>query len=237
MLLSCSRKGRDPGSETVSRRELSPESNLYMVRITDVYLRSQIAPSLKQGEKNVSEIVRQSFCAAAETLARMPEKFDLAVFEEIVDTLLRSRRIYFYATGRSGLLASEAEYRLVRMGFDSVSVHDWDQMKVQTRLLSAEDTVFAFSHTGRNRRTIDGVRLARQAGATTIGVTTLPGAPLLDVSDIGLALPQPGQGALSSRIPELALIDALATCIGRRHGKPSLAATRCDSHIETMLRG
>jgi DNA-binding MurR/RpiR family transcriptional regulator len=210
-----------------------------MVRITDVYLRSQIAPSpsSKQPEKNVAEIVRHSFCAAAETLAAMPEKFDLAAFEQMVDALLRSRRIYFYATGRSSLLASEAEYRLVRMGLDSVSLHDWEQMKVQTRLLSSEDAVFAFSHTGRNRRTIDGVRLARQAGATTIGVTTLVSAPLLEVCDIGLALPLPGQSALSSRIPELALIDALATCIGRRYARPSIAATRCDSHIETMLRG
>lgn len=223
----------------ISRRELTPKSNLYMVRINDGYLRSQIAPSpsSKQTEKNVSKIVRHAFCTAAETLAAIPEKFDLAAFEEMVDTLLRSRRIYFYATGRSGLLASEAEYRLVRMGLDSVSLHDWDQMKVQTRLLSSEDTVFAFSHTGRNRRTIDGVRLARQAGATTIGVTTLPGAPLLEVCDIGLALSLPGQSAFSSRIPELALIDALATCIGRRHGRPSIAAIRCDSHIETMLRG
>lgn len=223
----------------ISRRELTPKSNLYMVRINDVYLRSQIAPSpsSKQTEKNVSKIVRHAFCTAAETLVAIPEKFDLAAFEQMVDTLLRSRRIYFYATGRSGLLASEAEYRLVRIGLDSVSLHDWDQMKVQTRLLSSEDTVFAFSHTGWNRRTIDGLRLARQAGATTIGVTTLPGAPLLEVCDIGLELSLPGQSAFSSRIPELALIDALATCIGRRYGRPSIAATRCDSHIETMLRG
>jgi RpiR family transcriptional regulator, carbohydrate utilization regulator len=155
-----------------------------MVRITDVYLRSQIgpSPSSKQSEKNVAEIVRYSFCAAAETLAAMPDKFDLAAFEQMVDALLRSRRIYFYATGRSGLLASEAEYRLVRMGLDSVSLYDWEQMKVQTRLLSSEDTVFAFSHTGRNRRTIDGVRLARQAGATIIGVTTNPSMTAIRIS-------------------------------------------------------
>ena len=217
----------------------TPKSHLYMVRINDVYLRSQVipSPSFKQAAKYVSKVVRHAFCTAADTLAAIPEKLDLAAFEQMVDTLFRSRRIYFYATGRSGLLASEAEYRLVRMGLDSVSLHGFEQMKVQTRLLSSQDTVFAFSHTGQNRRTIDGVRLARQAGATTIGVTTLVGAPLLEVCDIGLVLSLPGQSALSSRIPELALIDALATCIGRRYGRPSIAATRCGSHIDTMLRG
>jgi RpiR family carbohydrate utilization transcriptional regulator len=208
-----------------------------MVRITDHYLRSQIALSLKQNDQSVGEIVRHSFSAAAQTLAKTPERLDLTAFEQIVETLVASRRIYFFATGRSALLASEAEYRLVRMGLDSVSVRDLDQMKIQTRLLSSEDTVFAFSHTGRNRRTIGGVKLAHEAGATTIGVTTQQDAPLADACDIALVLSQPKQASPSSRIAELALIDALATCIGTRNGRPALGATRCDSHIEVMLRG
>jgi DNA-binding MurR/RpiR family transcriptional regulator len=93
--------------------------------------------------------------------------------------------------------------------------------------------VLAFSHTGRNRRTVEGATLARQAGATIIGITGQLDSPLTEISDICLLLPE--QDASTARICGTALVGALAGCVAEQGEKSKLASTRCDKNIETML--
>jgi DNA-binding MurR/RpiR family transcriptional regulator len=113
------------------------------------------------------------------------------------------------------------------------------QMAIQSSLLSSKDVVLTFSQTGRDRDAVDALTLARQAGATTIGVTSEPGSPLVNVSDVALVLFDlhiNSEGSLfDTRIAELTLIDALAACIAQRRKTPSKDASRVDKQIEQIL--
>jgi DNA-binding MurR/RpiR family transcriptional regulator len=53
------------------------------------------------------------------------------------------------------------------------------------------DVMIAISHQGRTRDAIELMRLARELGATTIGISTVPHSPLASVSDISLAVLSP----------------------------------------------
>nr|WP_248313434.1 SIS domain-containing protein [Bosea sp. F3-2] len=73
------------------------------------------------------------------------------------------------------------------------------------------------SHSGSTHETVTATRLAREAGATTICITNFGKSPLLAYADIVLNTvareTQFRTEAMTSRIAQLAVIDALIACL------------------------
>jgi len=184
-------------------------------------------------EENVNGIIAKAFEAQVRALAEIPDALDATVLQQAVATLAAAKRLLCFATGASALVVREAEFHFARLGLNSVAIQDRGQMEVQTALLAPGDAVLAFSHTGRNRQTVEGTALARLTGATIIGVTVQPDSPLTEVSDICLLLPK--HNPSTSRICGIALINALAACIAAHSETEKSEANRCDRNIEQML--
>ncbi len=185
-------------------------------------------------------ITRKVFAAEAEALAKAWQTISLSDLRDAVDALVGARRVQCYAVGGSGLLAMEAVYRFARLGLDCAVVYDPIQIAIQASSLTAQDVALGFSQTGRTRDTVEGLALARAAGATTICVTSKPRSPIVAVSDIALVLMElhtAYRGALlDSKIAELTLIDALATCLARQiTPQHADAVERVEASIERML--
>jgi DNA-binding MurR/RpiR family transcriptional regulator len=191
------------------------------------------------GHQDVGAIVKSIFEAESRALAQIPKTLETGPLELAASALIRARRIFCYAVGSSRLVASEAEYQFVRLGLHCIFIQDWMQLAIQTALYSSEDVVLAFSPSGRERRTVQGLALARRTGATTISITSDAASPLARQSQIALVLPETGirphGAAPRSNIPELTLIDALATYIASRTSKRVNEINRCDELIEKML--
>jgi RpiR family transcriptional regulator, carbohydrate utilization regulator len=204
---------------------------------------SAVAPRDEKAEgprdNSLSGIVKKVFEEESRALTEAPKTLKDESLEKAVTALIGARQVCCFAAGSSGLLASVAAYRFVRLGINCISIQDPIQMAIQTSLLAPKDVVLALSQTGRNRDAVDGLALARQAGATTIGITSEPGSPLVQASDIALVLFEPQtaqQGALlDTKIAEITLIDALATCIALRRKGSSKGAHRVDKQIEKIL--
>ena len=198
-------------------------------------------PGLKSAphDNSLSGIVKRVFEEESQALAQAPKTLKSEILERAVLALINARQVYAYGVGGSDILASVAEYRLVRLGINCISIRDPIQMAIQTSLLSSKDVVLAFSQTGRDRDAVDGVLLARQAGATTITVSSEPGSPLVRVAEIPLVLFELSTSdevsLLDTRIAELTLIDALASCISLRRKTPLKEVRRVDKQIEKML--
>jgi DNA-binding MurR/RpiR family transcriptional regulator len=225
--------------------ELSVTSGKVADRLSSVASEHARMPSNRlngnhdNARQDVGAIVKAIFDAESRALAQIPKALETEALELAADALINARRIYCYAVGGSRLLASEAEYQFVRLGLHCVFIQDWMQLAIQTALYSSDDVVLAFSHSGRERRTVQGLALARRTGATTIGVTSEPGSPLVKHSEIALILPgidvRPHQAAPRSNIPELTLIHAIAAYIAWRTSKQVNGINRCDELIEKML--
>src|SRR4030088_1164541 len=173
-------------------------------------------PSEEKPDKGVKEgsvgTVKMVFEEESRTLSQAPTTLKSESIDKAVQALMSARQVHCFAVGSSGLLAAVAEYRFVRLGINCISIRDAMQMAIQSSLLSPKDVVLTFSQTGRDRDAVDALTLARQAGATTIGVTSEPGSPLVNVSDVALVLFDlhiNSEGSLfDTRIAELTLIDA-----------------------------
>ena len=192
---------------------------------------------MKSVSEGVDKLVSKSFESGIRILAAALDAIKIEFLEKAVEKLLLARRIYSYAAGSSGLLASEVEYRFVRFGMNCIAIQDSIQMVVQSSLISSQDVVLAFSQTGRNRRTIEGLARARMAGATTIGVTRRARSPFLLHTDIPLVLEDSNTRTRESipypRIPELLLVDALTHCVATARKTP--VCSQVDKNVERML--
>jgi DNA-binding MurR/RpiR family transcriptional regulator len=191
-------------------------------------------------EDDLSTVVQKVFNAEAQALIKAPRTIDRGALQLAVEALAQARRIHCYAVGGSGLLATEATYRLVHLGLNCVAVYDPIQIAVQASQLTHADVAIGFSQSGRTHSTVMGLAAARAAGATTIGITSRPRCPLGDHSDVSLVLLElqaAFRGAhLDSKIAELTLIDALATCLARQLPAPPIETVdRLERNIERMF--
>jgi DNA-binding MurR/RpiR family transcriptional regulator len=193
-----------------------------------------------EDDDDLLAVVQKVFNAEASALIKAPQTIDRRALEAAVTALASARRVQCYAVGGSGLLAMEAVYRLVHLGLDCVAVYDPVQIAIQASRLGPEDVAIGFSQSGRTHSTVMGLAAARDAGAVTIGVTSRARSPIAAHSDVVLLLLElqaAFRGAhLDSKIAELTLIDALATCLARQLPPPAPEAIeRLESSIEHMF--
>lgn len=162
-----------------------------------------------------------------------------AVIDEVVDAMLKARRVLFLGLGVSSAVAQDAEHHFFRFALP-VSAHGDVLMQ---RMLAAsaepEDLFFIISHTGRTRELVEIATLARQRSARVVALTAAA-SPLASVSDlpIGLQLAEDTDTymPMTSRLVHLAVLDVLAAGVTLRRGetlrphlraiKESLRATR-----------
>lgn len=102
------------------------------------------------------------------------------------DALLNARAIYLFGVGSSGISAREMKYKLMRVGLRATALQDNHEMAMQAALLQQGDLVIAISHSGASAETVKALRLAKQAGATTLALTHNLATPLLEHADITL---------------------------------------------------
>ncbi|WP_312317518.1 MurR/RpiR family transcriptional regulator [Atlantibacter hermannii] len=103
-----------------------------------------------------------------------------------VAALLKAATVYLFGVGSSGISAREMKHKLMRVGLRAVALQDNHEMAMQAALLGTGDVAIAISHSGASPETVKALRLAKQAGATTIALTHHLGTPLLEQADIAL---------------------------------------------------
>jgi RpiR family transcriptional regulator, carbohydrate utilization regulator len=179
----------------------------------------------------VEKVLRSDIQALADTIATL----DPAALEQAAQALDRAARIEVYANGSSVPIALDAYYRLLRIGLPVTVVSDSHLQATSAAQLPAGSVAFAISHTGRTRETHRTLQLARQAGATTILLSSYRNTPIGELADIVLVTASPESAlrpeAGASRVTHLALVDALSVLLATRRADAALAALVRDDAI------
>jgi len=111
-------------------------------------------------------------------------------------------------------------HKFLRIGIRSNVYDDAHIMMMSAALLGPQDTVIAFSHSGRTAAVMDAVDLARKNGARIIVVTNYPDSPMAQMVDMVLRStaqnnPLLGENA-AARIAQLNLMDALFVAVAQQ---------------------
>jgi len=161
------------------------------------------------------------FEAAKNNLTRAQEQLSAPLISRVVDLLAQARRIEFYGLGASGPVAQDAHHKFFRLNMPVVAYTDILVQRMAAAGAHPGDAIVIISYTGRTLPLIETARVARETGATVIGITN-PDSPLTKHCSMVLPIEETEDTdiytPMSSRIVYLTLIDALATGVLLKRG-------------------
>jgi DNA-binding MurR/RpiR family transcriptional regulator len=175
------------------------------------------------------KVLRADMQAIADTLALL----DGEALEQATHALHQASRVEFYGVGSSIPIALDAYHRFLRIGIQVTAVTDPYFQIVAASQLPSNAVAFGISHSGRSIETLNVLRTARHAGATTILLTSHAHAPVAEHADILLItadhITAYHQESVARRIVHLSIIDALCTSVAllrSEHAREALQRSR-----------
>lgn len=193
-------------------------------------------------DDTAGEVVQKVFRTAMQALEETFAILDLEAFERAADYLHRARQRDFYGLGGSAQIARDVSHKFLRIGIRTSVFDDAHMMMMSAALLTPDDVVVAYSHSGTTAAVIDALELARRSGARTIAVTNYADSPLARLADVVLCStaqnsPLLGENA-TARIAQLNLLDALFVATAQRDRKTADAnLSRTMRAVQSKRRG
>ena len=156
---------------------------------------------------------------------------DLDALKATIDRIVSASTIVLHGVGASGLAAGDLAHKLQRIGHRAFSDHDSHNAIALAALLSEDGVAIGFSHDGRTRETVEFLRVARAAGATTVAITNAEFVLRTAVRETDLR-----PGAMASRIAQLTLVDYVFIGVAQSRYDESVEALRLSRASVSQLR-
>ena len=138
---------------------------------------------------------------------------NLDKLREAVEAITNANNIYIYGIGSSAIVASDLQFKLMKINLPSFSYKDKDMQISSSVNIKEDDVAIAISNTGKTQDIIKILKVAKEKKATTIAITQYNNAPILKHTDIPLFTAHIENifksGGMASRIAQLNLIDTL----------------------------
>lgn len=181
----------------------------------------------------VTDLRNKVFDTTIGTLIAVRDQLDPEYLEQAINVITVAKRVEFYGFGASGSVATDAQHKFFRLQLSSNAYTDPHIQHMSAISLSNDDVAVAISQSGQTKALLESVKLAREAGATVIGLAP-EGTPLSGLCNIPIYVnikeDHRTVSPVSSRIAHLAVIDVLATGVAQ-HRKPLLA-----EHLKRLSR-
>lgn len=177
--------------------------------------------SAVDADDSTRDLAAKLFDNTIASLVRTRNEISADSLERAIAILAEARRIEFYGLGNSGIIAQDAQHKFFRLGVPSIAYSDPHTHGMSASLLAPGDVVVAISNSGRTIDLIRSVEIAREAGATVVGITH-SGSPLAKRCDVALFADTPEDPDLYppmiTRIVHLVIVDTLAVGVALRRG-------------------
>ncbi|EOD00088.1 MurR/RpiR family transcriptional regulator [Caldisalinibacter kiritimatiensis] len=133
--------------------------------------------------------------------------------EKAIEAIDNARRIYIFSAGASSVVALDAKYKFMRINIP-VEMYFDNHMQLTTSVhVTEKDVAIGISNSGKTKDVLQALSIAKNKGATTIGITQYGKSPICNVSDILLFTANVENnfrsGAMASRIAQLNIIDSI----------------------------
>ena len=194
-------------------------------------LKIQLAQSLVRGSTYVSRAIepndtpeaytRKIFGTAIASMEAASKEIDPDVINRAVDLLIQARQIHFFGLGASAAVAIDAQNKFFRFNLPVTAQMDVLMQRMLASVAHTGDLFVVISYTGRTRDLVEVARIARDNGASVLGMTAA-GSPLAKVCTLCLDIPLPEDTdiymPMASRLIQLTVLDVLAAGVTLRRG-------------------
>lgn len=159
--------------------------------------------------------------AAIAAMVTAKKSLDPQTINLAVDQLIQAKQIIFFGLGGSGPVAADAQHKFFRFNIPVTAYDDFLMQRMVSAASNTGDVIVVISYTGRTREIVDVAELARQSGATVLGITAA-NSPLAEKCSIVIEVDPPEDTdvymPMTSRMLHLTVIDILATGVTLRRG-------------------
>ena len=148
-------------------------------------------------------------------------RLDHGAVGRAIEMLTAARRIEFFGFGASWIVAADAQQKFPLFGVPCLVHTDSHQQFIAASMMQPGDVAVAISNTGRTTAVLDVIRVAREMGATVIGISGRAGrmSRLCDLLLVVETLENTDiYTPITSRLAALVLVDILAVGVAMRRG-------------------
>ena len=179
-------------------------------------LKLQIAKDDKPVDESYHENYIDSITAnMTNTIINTKNVLDVDQLSLGISLIEKSKNLFFYGVGASGLAASEAQSRFIRMGKTGLAVTDSHFQMMYSSLCGEGDVIIALSLSGYTKDIIESLNVAKKQKAKIISITNYSLSPVAQQADCLLLTAGKENlldgGSLISKISQLYIIDLLCT--------------------------
>ena len=179
---------------------------------------SQFSVSAKD---SITDLSKKVFDSTIGSLLNVRDDLDSEALEQAIQALSQASRVEFYGFGASGSVATDAQHKFFRLQVSAAAYTDPHIQHMSAISLKPNDVVVAISQSGRTKALIESVHLARETGATVIGLVP-EGTPLAELCSLPIYInvedSQHMFTPVASRIAHLLVIDVLAMGVALQRG-------------------
>ena len=184
----------------------------------------------------IDKVFRSDIQALTDTLAVL----DVKALARATKIVLAAEWVEIYGIGSAAPIAIDAYQRMIRLGLNCKIVTDSHAQAVSASLLGPRVAALTISHSGSTIETVAATRLAKEAGAKTICITNFGKSPIQAFADVVLYTAAKETRfrteAMTSRIAQLAIVDALNACIALANYERSLETIQRTADILSTKR-
>lgn len=161
----------------------------------------------------------------------------LGGISEMIPRLLRTGRIIIVGCGTSWHAGLVGEYLLEELTGIPVEVEYASEFRYRNPIIKENDIVLAISQSGETADTLAAVRLAKEKGATVLGICNVVGSGIARETNAGVythAGPEIGVASTKAFTAQIAVLTMLALSIGYKKGL--LPDTKYQAYIEELYQ-
>lgn len=164
-------------------------------------------------EDDFEAIFRKVLYSNVDSLSTTMNRVDGKAVEKAARLIYHASVVFLVAVGNSQPIALDAVHRFLKLGKKTVFFADPVAAAMFARLLGPNDVVVAISFSGLSVDVIEIVKIAKEASAKVVAVTSHDKTPLTELADVAIFSYSKETRfrteAMESRIVQLSIIDAL----------------------------
>ena len=174
------------------------------------------------------EIFQKRINDISVSLKHTESVLDTEQLELAATSVMYAKRVVVFGLGNSAAVAMDAAHKFLRLGIDAQACCDNHMQAIVASHVDEGTVAIGISHSGSSKDIIEALSLAKGRGAKTVCITNYGNSPIRAVSDIKLYTQSEETKrsilAMSSRIAQLAIFDAIYTYIVVNSDKKSMQA-------------
>ena len=166
---------------------------------------------LHKGER-LEDIPRNMTAMTERMLQETLKNFSVKTYKQIVEVLKHAQIIDIYSVENSEVTAQDFVAKLLYLGFSCRHFGDHYYQRIAAGSLTSEDVAVGISYSGSSKDTVDVMKTAKKAGATTIVLTNFKDSPISRYADYLICTSQEQLfygDAIFSRASQLLIVDMI----------------------------